>query len=261
MKHKSLSVEKDSLWRKIIVAKYNYDQDALLPKPVPYRSSSWVCRRLVNPSGSLLPVFLSELRFVMVRKSGKIHDFGGRVHDSWEWRIEVRRALFEWEKPIGAISFRVSCNGLLEDPVWRIIWFKLVPPKISAFVWKAVHQRLPVMVELLKRRVKCSDQLCCLHCKLVPEECETESEAAVASWFLWFDLDSLDLIMGELSMAEFLSRGVGFYQKSNCLCPWWRLMTFPVAWILVLLCLVSALGSQFGIFAFFFELDELFSSD
>ncbi|KAE8703232.1 hypothetical protein F3Y22_tig00110472pilonHSYRG00107 [Hibiscus syriacus] len=36
----------------------------------------------------------------------------------------------------------------MEDSIWKVVWCKFVPPKVSGFVWKAVHQRLSVSTEL-----------------------------------------------------------------------------------------------------------------
>ncbi|KAE8674573.1 hypothetical protein F3Y22_tig00111745pilonHSYRG00137 [Hibiscus syriacus] len=178
-----MTIEADTM----VIGNHN---DAILPKAVSYRTSSWMWRSLVNPAGNFLSVFLTDLSLA-VNKTGKIKDFGCRVLDSWEWRIELRRPFFEWEKPIWNEFIQVSCDRLVEDHVWRFVWIKLVPPKVSVFVWKAVYQRLSVMVELLKRGVNCSDQVCCLHCKLAPEE--NESKTALVSGILRFDLDSMDL--------------------------------------------------------------------
>ncbi|KAE8665942.1 hypothetical protein F3Y22_tig00112523pilonHSYRG00172 [Hibiscus syriacus] len=187
------SVENDSLWRKIVVAKYNYDHDAILPKTVKYKSSSWVWRSIENPSGSFVSDFLGDLRLVMdnghnidfwtekislkssfprifslvVNKCEKIKEFGC-------WVLVLNRAVSAehgrdrvfWSGALDgiytpkAVCCKVLCEGLLEDPVWKSVWCNLVPPKVAAFVWKAVRLRLSVMVKLAKRGVDCSDQWC-----------------------------------------------------------------------------------------------------
>ncbi|KAE8718592.1 hypothetical protein F3Y22_tig00110010pilonHSYRG00005 [Hibiscus syriacus] len=59
---------------------------------------------------------------------------------------------------------KMACVGKLEDPIWKMVWFKCVHPKVSAFVWKTMHQRLPVIIELEKRGVPCTDHPLCLFC-------------------------------------------------------------------------------------------------
>ncbi|KAE8696468.1 hypothetical protein F3Y22_tig00110670pilonHSYRG00078 [Hibiscus syriacus] len=111
------------------------------------------------------------------KKSGNISEFGNWINGVWVWKIELRRGLFDWEtdrwsqflevlnravssapvvdklKWIGSVNgmytpksfwLSVSTAGKLEDPIWKFVWCKFVPPKVSSFVWKAVHQRLPI---------------------------------------------------------------------------------------------------------------------
>ncbi|KAE8660431.1 hypothetical protein F3Y22_tig00116951pilonHSYRG00119 [Hibiscus syriacus] len=150
------SVEKDSLWRKIVVAKYNYDQVAILPKAINHRTSSWVWRSIVNFLGPLVSNFLVDLRAVSVVQ--------GRDRVIWSGSLD---GIYNPK----TYCTKVACEGLLEDPVWSLVWFKFVPSKVSVFVWKAVHLRLTVMVELAKRGVNCSDQISCLFCNVEPKMC------------------------------------------------------------------------------------------
>ncbi|XP_039048249.1 uncharacterized protein LOC120188950 [Hibiscus syriacus] len=137
-----------------------------------------------------------------LKMSGNIFEFGIWVTDVWVWKIELRRGLFEWEKALwlnfmevlnkvvstvptinklnwaGSVdgcyspkSFfhRASSIGKLEDPIWRDVWCKFVPPKASGFVWKIVHQRLSVISELVKQGVPVSDHSFCSFCHCFPE--------------------------------------------------------------------------------------------
>ncbi|KAE8707424.1 hypothetical protein F3Y22_tig00110384pilonHSYRG00826 [Hibiscus syriacus] len=118
------------------------------------------------------------------RKSGKVHEFRAIVDEVWTWRIEIRRQLLAWEVNIwnefmnvlnratpvrdgedrlkwlgvsdGKYTLKsyclaVSCVGVRDDNIWKIVWSNIAPPKVEAFVWKAVLQRLPNIVKLLKR--------------------------------------------------------------------------------------------------------------
>ncbi|XP_039069144.1 uncharacterized protein LOC120215560 [Hibiscus syriacus] len=155
---------------------------------------------------------------VATRKFDKISDFGRWHHGVWEWNIQLRIPLFDWEKSTwsdflsvlnkavsifpskdrlkwsGASHGRYSmkdycikleCCGKSKDPIWRLVWFKFAPPKVATFVWKVVHQRIPVTTELQKRGVRSIDQPECVFCK-----CESESISHVLChcgvvWQVW----------------------------------------------------------------------------
>ncbi|KAE8660450.1 hypothetical protein F3Y22_tig00116951pilonHSYRG00169 [Hibiscus syriacus] len=137
-----------------------------------------------------------------LKKSGKIVEFRFWENRVWEWKIDLRREFFEWERAIWsefllvlsrAVSLapgldrlywlgatngwytpksfcsKVASAGKMEDSIWKVVWYKFVPPKVSCFVWKTVHQRLPVSTELVKRGVLSSDSSLCSFCNQVPE--------------------------------------------------------------------------------------------
>ncbi|KAL4277757.1 hypothetical protein GQ457_03G013320 [Hibiscus cannabinus] len=43
--------------------------------------------------------------------------------------------------------------GSRKEDIWRLVWAKLAPPKVEAFLWKAIKGRLPVGTELLKHNI------------------------------------------------------------------------------------------------------------
>ncbi|KAE8658271.1 hypothetical protein F3Y22_tig00116973pilonHSYRG00090 [Hibiscus syriacus] len=49
-------------------------------------------------------------------------------------------------------EFEYSIDG---DPIWKLIWANLAPPKVEAFVWRVMQHIVPVLVELLKRAGSC----------------------------------------------------------------------------------------------------------
>ncbi|KAL4341438.1 hypothetical protein GQ457_08G017960 [Hibiscus cannabinus] len=110
------------------------------------------------------------------QKSGTIADFGLVVEGVWAWNIPLRRSLFDWEIGLwelfqnlinnfrsnnlipDSIRWKGNSNGIFSvkscckiskpvvstvDEVWNAIWSNLAPPTVEAFLWKAVHGRLP----------------------------------------------------------------------------------------------------------------------
>ncbi|KAE8699223.1 hypothetical protein F3Y22_tig00110584pilonHSYRG00317 [Hibiscus syriacus] len=73
----------------------------------------------------------------------------------------------------------------MEDSIWKVVWCKFVPPKVSGFVWKAEHQRLPVTTELEKRGVLCTDNSFCSFCNRVPETINHVLCHCECVWQVW----------------------------------------------------------------------------
>ncbi|KAK8681905.1 hypothetical protein V6N13_054304 [Hibiscus sabdariffa] len=115
------------------------------------------------------------------QKRGTIADFGRVVDGIWIWNIQLRQNLFDWEIDVwesflgtirnfssnnslpDCIRWRANSNGLFTvkscckiselgittpDAVWSSIWSLLAPPSVEAFLWKAVHGRLPTKCKL-----------------------------------------------------------------------------------------------------------------
>ncbi|GKA45570.1 RNA-directed DNA polymerase, eukaryota, reverse transcriptase zinc-binding domain protein [Tanacetum coccineum] len=78
------------------------------------------------------------------------------------------------------------------------MWNKLVPKKVNIFVWRALRGRLPVRVELDKRRVDL-DSLLCPCCNNVVESCEHSlvlCSMAMGVWeknFSWWRVGSFNV--------------------------------------------------------------------
>ncbi|XP_039021868.1 uncharacterized protein LOC120154112 [Hibiscus syriacus] len=179
------SEENDSLWKKIIVAKYNYDPLDILPKEVYSRNSSWVWRNIVNPMPSHvgnidlrkghfdweIPLWSHFLEVINLAASS------AHAHDKLKWVGSADRRYtpkFYYHS--------VTSEGKLVDPIWQVVWCKLVPLKVSGFVWKAVHQRLPVIPELVKWGVHVSDQISCSFCNSFPEYINHILWVQLGSW-------------------------------------------------------------------------------
>ncbi|KAK8479753.1 hypothetical protein V6N12_053029 [Hibiscus sabdariffa] len=123
--------------------------------------------------------------------------------NSWSWEIHLRRRLFDWEVPswnellallssfhssrlgrdwlqwIGSSDGIYSIKAMKAQLYsshssvvnWeKVVWNGLAPPKVEAFMWLILHERVPVKMELLKRgRILATLELDCevLGCSLV----------------------------------------------------------------------------------------------
>ncbi|KAE8695580.1 hypothetical protein F3Y22_tig00110704pilonHSYRG00011 [Hibiscus syriacus] len=159
-----------------------------------------------------------------LNKSGYVKDFSEKIKDTWHWSIELRRTLFVWEEEIWD-SFIVLLNRATaslpstdyviwtgspdgqyypkrfceiissadsaENQVWNLVWAKLAPLKVESFVWKAVHGRVPTLVELLKRGVAPSNSpnyvLCCKEAESI-DHLFFHCELAWSVWMKWLSL-------------------------------------------------------------------------
>ncbi|KAL4347618.1 hypothetical protein GQ457_17G007830 [Hibiscus cannabinus] len=224
--------EKESLWRKVVDAKYGYDSKNLIPEVREGKRGSWLWKNITSPLLNREDLFTKHIRFgigngeyidfwgdfwtevpslkvafprifaLALKKRGKVNEFGVLGNNGWEWKIELRRVLFDWEYNIweeflsilnkavcgsrmfdrirwvgnsnGTYSTRAFCEvssetGVDEVNIWKEIWVNLAPPKVEAFIWKVMHQRIPTKVELAKRGVTWNGDLNCPVCGSEPE--------------------------------------------------------------------------------------------
>ncbi|KAK9000751.1 hypothetical protein V6N11_081238 [Hibiscus sabdariffa] len=91
-----------------------------------------------------------------------------------------------------------TTNGSMEKDIWRLLWSKLAPPKVEAFLWKTIKGRLPVGTKLLKHNINVPWLGKCILCS---REAETVSHLLchchVASkvWQKWFEVWNICLVM------------------------------------------------------------------
>ncbi|KAL4289650.1 hypothetical protein GQ457_14G024300 [Hibiscus cannabinus] len=134
-----------------------------------------------------LKVQFPRIFSIAIKKEGSVSDFRAKSEVGWVWNVELRRSLFQWEIPIweefiacieraapggeraDRLKWRGNTNGsytpksfckfsvsndAVEDEVWKIVWSKIAPPKVQAFLWKVVKGRIPTGSELKKRGIK-----------------------------------------------------------------------------------------------------------
>ncbi|GMJ04569.1 hypothetical protein like AT3G24255 [Hibiscus trionum] len=243
------SVEPDSLWRKIIDAKYDYEQSNLVPKPITNRYSSRVWRNILLPLQNSNDLFSSNLCFVLgdgkaiqfwddywtevpslrqafprifsiaLRKRGCIADFGSLVAGKWEWSIELRRTLFDWEvnmwsdfvdtidraakyhadrdclrwsgsthgfyKPKDYCVLVAKLGNVDNNPIWKLIWQNLAPPKVEIFLWRAVQNRILTCFELGKRGISGLGNSLCPFCVANTETSDHLLCQCIFTWQVW----------------------------------------------------------------------------
>ncbi|GMI70241.1 hypothetical protein like AT4G29090 [Hibiscus trionum] len=124
-------VEKDSLWKRVVVAKNNLDSRFLIPADSSGANSSWLWKGIVKSfysndefgssirssirfqvgdgktiifwsdwwigEGPLLSLF-PRIHALSINKIGRVADFGTKQALGWTWKIELRRRLFDWEQ-------------------------------------------------------------------------------------------------------------------------------------------------------------------
>ncbi|GLT34213.1 hypothetical protein SLA2020_087400 [Shorea laevis] len=113
-----------------------------------------------------------------------IQDIKPALHkeDIWSW---------EWEKAGGYTvrsSYSLLTQHLQEDnhAVWKKCWNKLVPSKVCAFMWQALHKRIPTKDNLLLRGVlKEGSQTICNLCGSYVEDVDHLLLSCSVVWRLW----------------------------------------------------------------------------
>ncbi|KAE8700930.1 hypothetical protein F3Y22_tig00110551pilonHSYRG00241 [Hibiscus syriacus] len=89
-----LCEDSDCLWKKIIVARNNYDPELILPRAVNNGKSSWVWRDIINPTALYEDGFLSEVRCVMCN--------GAKI-DFWTIALNWTQSV-KWQLQVGIWS-------------------------------------------------------------------------------------------------------------------------------------------------------------
>ena len=150
------SEEEDSYWRKVIVEKYNIQNNSLLPLGINKRRCSNLWWKIIEPvyvenpdfnkvkdglrmevgDGALinfwddwwLKELVLEAAFPRIyalakNKKGKIVEYGEWSEDRWVWRVQLRRNLFDWElnqwEELLALLDNVSLYPNFKD---KLIW-------------------------------------------------------------------------------------------------------------------------------------------
>ncbi|XVF54250.1 hypothetical protein PTKIN_Ptkin05aG0165200 [Pterospermum kingtungense] len=152
------------------------------------------------------------------KKQGKVAEFGVLSEGSWEWRIETRRQLFDWEQEQweqlfrllnnfqvcqtlsdkliwkgtvnGGFSVKQFCldysnSGQGVSNVWKLFWKRLVPPRVETFCWQVLQGKVAIKLELVKRKLIQRESAMCGLCNAEEESVEHLFFHCSISWKLW----------------------------------------------------------------------------
>nr|KYP53060.1 hypothetical protein KK1_025062 [Cajanus cajan] len=99
-----------------------------------------------------LDLLVSDLRGFQVQEY---------THDSWRWKADSDG------KYSVKSAYHVIVNDSLfaEIPLHRFIWCRLVPYKVSCFVWRVLLDRFPSKFNLVKRHVLINSDSSCVWCQ------------------------------------------------------------------------------------------------
>ncbi|XP_039064927.1 uncharacterized protein LOC120210230 [Hibiscus syriacus] len=159
-----------------------------------------------------------RLFVLSLNRDGKLNEYGQFRSSIWLWHVQLRRNLSDWElsqfTDLLAIIHNITLSSELSDGlVWRgngegiysvkssvkscclvstsdpfwmnNIWMGLVPPRVEVFLWKVVHNKLPVKQELLRRGVSSIGDVACPLCKKEAESLSHLFFTCVVVWTLW----------------------------------------------------------------------------
>ncbi|KAL4295459.1 hypothetical protein GQ457_12G031020 [Hibiscus cannabinus] len=222
-------------------------------------SDIWLCDQ---PLSTKFPRIFA----LAINKIGVIAEFGVRRLNHWVWDIHLRRCLFDWEVPswneLLSLLESFQSSGLGRDWVqwvgssdglysikslklqlnlasssevnWKkMVWIGLAPPKVEAFMWLILHERVPVKVELLKRGVSGVADDLCPFCNQAKETVEHLFFTCSVAWQLWVSIASrwgvslvlhhnpLQFMVGWPHICSKLSRDI-----------MWLLTAFAIVWTL-----------------------------
>lgn len=90
--------------------------------------------------------------------------------DRWVWTGN-NTGIFSCKNGYELVS-KQAANGLLDAEKWsKLTWIKWSPPKINAFIWKLLQDRIPTRVNLRKRKILHEEvKACCILCDAEEEE-------------------------------------------------------------------------------------------
>ncbi|GLT51274.1 hypothetical protein SLA2020_246950 [Shorea laevis] len=161
-----------------------------------------------------------RLYSLATNKRVKVAELGEWSEGVWSWKWDWRRDLFVWETDLvqelkndlnmvifnhdgeDKWTWRWESNGKytvksayqhLGQPhqvggseIFKVIWNKLVPLKVSALAWRAIQDRIPTKVNLRKRGVITEEaELKCRLCSKKEESTDHVLVECIYAWRIW----------------------------------------------------------------------------
>ncbi|KAL4346476.1 hypothetical protein GQ457_17G006660 [Hibiscus cannabinus] len=253
---------------------------SLLPQPPEGRKTSWIWKNILKPLAEPSNNFVNAIRFklgdgrrinfwedfwtevpslklsfprvfgLVLKKSGKVCEFGSKVEGKWIWLFKVHIALFSWEQAVwdefiriinegaadsgtmdvlkwehasnGVYSAKKFCElesalGSTEDKIWKLVWSGLAPPKVEGFLWKVILGRIPTLVELDKRGALHSSSTRCALCSKDEETVNHIFCLCEIGWKVWSKNGVVfnNLVYNEQKIFEEMLLMLGFWCKGK----------------------------------------------
>ncbi|XVF82053.1 hypothetical protein PTKIN_Ptkin16aG0012400 [Pterospermum kingtungense] len=163
-------IEKEALWRKVIIDKYGGDYDALLPELRNFRRFSGLWRNISKP-------LVTMDDFATTLLSGMGFSLG---NDKVVWK---RNASGKYS-PRSFYDEHYK-RELPTSSDWSSIWAGLFPPKIELFCWKVLKGRVAVKVELATRNALHGSDLSCPMCGIMEESVNHLFFQCRLAWSIW----------------------------------------------------------------------------
>ncbi|GMI64817.1 hypothetical protein HRI_000151000 [Hibiscus trionum] len=288
--------EPSALWRKVISARLPGNPESILPVPSSNRHSSWIWQGISNTyfandcfghllrSNLILQVgddnnthfwtdfwvgpFALKNKYPRVyilscQKSGFVCEYGNKTDAGWDWQINLRRSLRDWEKEqweafmttlnnfrssfihkdwikwndssdgkYSVRSIRKGAERVFEGSFeWKdVVWLGVAPPKVEIFVWRAIMGRIPVVSELRKRGLYMVEDIRCKLCNLCEETPEHLFFDCFGVWNIWMSYCKLIGVhsVWPKSPGQFLNAWNGLIELTGFI--WCRSIPFALIW-------------------------------
>ncbi|KAK9007027.1 hypothetical protein V6N11_019355 [Hibiscus sabdariffa] len=115
----------------------------------------------------------------------------------------------------------------------KVVWLGLAPPKVEAFGWLILHERVPVKVELLKRGIISLPDDRCPFCNKERETVEHLFFTCFVSWKIWNSIANywgLSLVLHRNPLKFVL--GWPHHCSKLASDSMWQLLPFAIIWSL-----------------------------
>ncbi|GJY92130.1 glutathione S-transferase T3-like protein [Tanacetum coccineum] len=163
---------------------------------------------------------IGEHRLAMDEIRAKIKAKYNLQYDSWRWNL-IEDGNFK----IKDLAFMVDDICLhVGNTTQETLWNKLAPKKVNVFIWRVLHGRIPVRVELDKRGIEL-DSILCPCCDDSVESCDhslVTCNVAKGVWdkiFEWWKIGPINVFS-----ANDLFRFSGNVDVESCLRALWQLV-------------------------------------